>query len=131
MVAWRHGAAKLGGMHGVATMSVEARPHRGGCGGAPAVAVSFVLAQLKWPRAVLAGLACDSRLRVAPGRLLGIVAAPASCQVTAAAGSLPSSLISVDRWLEVGQWSTLLLYGGTYGSLLIGCELKGDSLERV
>jgi hypothetical protein len=74
----------------------------------------------------LAGLDRDSRLRVVPGRLLGVVAVVASCQVTAAAGTSPSSPVSVDQWIEVGQWSTLLLRGGISGSLLVGGEPKGD-----
>jgi hypothetical protein len=72
-VAWRRGAAKLGGEHGVAT-TVEARPPLGGGSGAPAVATSSGLARLRWAWAGLVGLARDSRLRMAPGRLLGVVA---------------------------------------------------------
>jgi hypothetical protein len=102
-VAWQRGAAELGGKHGVATL-VEAWPPRIE-GWAPAMAASSTLARLRWACAGLARLPRDIRLRVVPGRLLGIVAALASCQMTAAAGtplSSPSPWIGGLRW-DSGQ----------------------------
>jgi hypothetical protein len=127
--SWRRGAVKPDGVRGAATL-VETRPSRGG-GGAPAMAASLGLARLRWAWAGLAGLACYSRLRVVPGRLLGVVVAPVSSQATAAAGSPPSSPVSVDRWIEVGRWSALLLRAVFSGSPLSVGEPKGDSLQRV
>jgi hypothetical protein len=122
----RRGAVKPGGERGTAT-SVETRPPRGGSG-APAMAASSNLAWLRWAWAGLAGLACDSRLRVVPGRLLGIVVALVSGQVTMAAGSPPSSPVSMDRGRTV---SALLLHDVISGSPLSVGEPKGDSLQRA
>jgi hypothetical protein len=68
---------------------------------------------------------------VVPGRLLGVVVEPASCQVTVAVGSPLSSPVLVDWWIEVGQWSALPLRGIISDSLLSVGEPKGDSLKRV
>jgi hypothetical protein len=56
------------------------------------MAASFDLTGLRWAWAGLARLARDSRLRVVPGRLLGVVAAP-----PATAGSPPSIPLMMDR----------------------------------
>jgi hypothetical protein len=93
--SWQRGAMKPGDEHGTVS-SVETRPPRGG-GGTPAVAARSGLARLRWAWAGLAGIARDSRPRVVPGQLLGVVVAPVSGQVTAAAGSPLSSPISVDQ----------------------------------
>jgi hypothetical protein len=37
----------------------------------------------------------------------------------------------VDRWIEVGRWSTLLLRGAILDSLLSVGEPKCDSLQRI
>jgi hypothetical protein len=75
------------------------------------------------------GWAC-SRQQAARGAwsLLGVVVTPRSYQVKAAAGSPPSSPV---LWIEVGQWSTLLLRGAILDSLLSVGEPKGDSLQHI